>query len=661
MLFRFSIQPLAGVLMNLLVRLHPLLARLAPPPRWPPSRPSPPAQTKWDLPAAYPATNFHTENLQQFANDVDKATGGKLKITVHANASLFKAHEIKRAVQGGQAQIGEVLLVNFQNEWQLYGIDGLPVPRRQLRRVDEALQGVASRRSRRSSASRESCCSTRCRGRRRASTSRSRSTRPPTCKGVKWRAYSPATARIAELVGAQPVTVQAAELSQAMATGVVESYMSSGSTGYDTKTYEHIKYWYDTQAWLPKNAVLVNKAAFDALDKPTQAAVLKAGADAEARGWALSQQKNGEYIELLKKNGMTILPPLAAAQGRHEEGRRHDAEGVARQGRRRRPGDRRRVHEAVGAGRRCPRASRPRAARVGRALDRLYDASAALGAVAMVLLLVDGAALDRLAPGRLQRRRRIDAYAGYMMAGAGFLAMAHTLKRGEHIRVTLLLGAATAAPRRASRSGRSRRRRCWPRSSPATAASSPGSRTPSTTSRPATMRRRSGCPQLSMALGAVVFAIAFVDELVLEIRGRRRRPVERAARAGDAMSDCRDHGAPRRARSSLILASGVWIGLTLSASPGSACSCSARARPATRWRSTIWGSSLELDADRAAALHLDGRDPLSHPPQPRTCSRASRRGCSACPGGCCTPTSSAARSSARSRARARRPARRSAR
>ena len=128
-------------------------------------------------------------------------------------------------------------------------------------------------------------------------------------KGVKWRAYSPATARIAELVGAQPVTVQAAELSQAMATGVVESYMSSGATGYDTKTYEHIKYFVDTQAWLPKNAVIVNKAAFDALDKPTQAAVLKAGADAEARGWATSKVKNTEYLELLKKNGMTIVPP----------------------------------------------------------------------------------------------------------------------------------------------------------------------------------------------------------------------------------------------------------------------------------------------------------------------------------------------------------------
>jgi TRAP-type C4-dicarboxylate transport system substrate-binding protein len=84
------------------------------------------AQTKWDLPAAYPATNFHSVNLQEFANDVDKASGGKLKITLHANASLFKAPEIKRAVQGGQAQIGEILLSAYQNEWVVFGADGVP-------------------------------------------------------------------------------------------------------------------------------------------------------------------------------------------------------------------------------------------------------------------------------------------------------------------------------------------------------------------------------------------------------------------------------------------------------------------------------------------------------------------------------------------------------
>jgi TRAP-type transport system periplasmic protein len=269
------------------------------------------AQTKWDLPAGYAATNFHSVNLQEFANDVDNATGGKLKITVHTNGSLFKAPEIKRAVQGGQAQAGEILLANFQNEWQIFGADGLPfladsydesvklykvqkpVMEKKLAEQGMALlfsvpwppQGIYVKKPINSGAD---------------------------LKGVKWRAYSPATARIAELVGAQPVTVQAAELSQAMATGVIESYMSSGSTGFDTKTYEHIKYWYDTQAWLPKNAVIVNKAAFDALDAPTKAAVMKAAADAEVRGLAASKKANIESLDKLKANGMNIVAPSVA-------------------------------------------------------------------------------------------------------------------------------------------------------------------------------------------------------------------------------------------------------------------------------------------------------------------------------------------------------------
>ena len=268
------------------------------------------AQTKWDLPAAYPASNFHTINLSEFAADVDKATGGKLKITVHANGALFKAPEIKRAVQGGQAQIGEVLISNFSNEWQIFGADALPfladsydesvkLWKAQRPMFDKKLgeqglmalyavpwppQGIYAKKPLNVASD---------------------------LKGVKWRAYNPQTSRIAELVGAQPVTVQAAELSQALATGVVESYMSSGSTGWDSKTYEHLKYWYDTQAWLPKNVVLVNRAAFTALDKATQDAVLKAGADAEARGLAASKKANGETLEKLKGAGMQILPPSA--------------------------------------------------------------------------------------------------------------------------------------------------------------------------------------------------------------------------------------------------------------------------------------------------------------------------------------------------------------
>src|SRR5688500_15541670 len=193
------------------------------------------AQTKWDMPTAYPVSNFHTENLAQFVADVDKATGGKLKIQIHANASLFKAPEIKRAVQGGQAQMGEILLVNFSNEDPMFELDGLPflatgygdamkLYKASHKALDERFgkqgikllltvpwppQGIYSKKLINSAAD---------------------------MKGLKWRAYSPATAKIAELVSAQPVTIQAAELSQALATGVVDSFISSGSTGYDTKT-----------------------------------------------------------------------------------------------------------------------------------------------------------------------------------------------------------------------------------------------------------------------------------------------------------------------------------------------------------------------------------------------------------------------------------------
>jgi TRAP-type C4-dicarboxylate transport system substrate-binding protein len=266
------------------------------------------AQTKWDLPTAYPTSNFHTENIMLFVDDIDKGSGGKLKIQVHPAAALFKAPEIKRAVQGGQAQAGEILLVNYENEDPLFGLDGIPflatsyaesqkLYKASRKALDDKFakqgikllytvpwppQGIFSKKALASGAD---------------------------MKGLKWRAYSPATAKIAELVGAQPVTVQAAEVSQALATGVIDSYMSSSATGYDSKTYEYLKYFYDTQAWLPKNAVIVNQKAFDALEKPTQALVLKAAAEAEARGWKLSQEKTGWYMDQLKQKGMALEKP----------------------------------------------------------------------------------------------------------------------------------------------------------------------------------------------------------------------------------------------------------------------------------------------------------------------------------------------------------------
>ena len=269
------------------------------------------AQVKWNLPAAYANTNYHTENLVEFAKDVERLTGGKLSITVHGNASLFKAPEIKRAVATGQAQMGEVLISIHENENPLFGIDVVPflatsfsdaqklwdASRPAIAKALDAQglmvlmavpwppQGIYAKKDLNSVAD---------------------------MRGLKWRAYNVGTARIAEIVGAQPLTIQAAELPQALATGVADSFMSSGATGFDSKVWESLTHFYDTQAWIPNNVTFVNKAAFAALDKPTQDAVLKAAADAEARGRRIADERTNFFLKELAAKGMKVLPPSPA-------------------------------------------------------------------------------------------------------------------------------------------------------------------------------------------------------------------------------------------------------------------------------------------------------------------------------------------------------------
>jgi TRAP-type C4-dicarboxylate transport system substrate-binding protein len=266
------------------------------------------AQTKWNLPAAYPPDNFHSENLVQFAKDVEAGTGGKLQITVHAGASLFKAPEIKRAVATGQAQIGEVLISLHENEDPIFGVDVVPFLATSF---DDAfkLYQASKPAIEKKLASQGLTLLYAVAWPPQGIYSKTEINKIEDLKGAKWRSYNVGTARIAELVGAQPVTIQAAELAQALATGVVTAMMSSGATGYDTKIWESIKYFYDTQAWVPKNVVFVNKAAFDALDKPTQEAVIKAAAAAETRGWNVSREKTKWYLDQLGAKDMKVLAP----------------------------------------------------------------------------------------------------------------------------------------------------------------------------------------------------------------------------------------------------------------------------------------------------------------------------------------------------------------
>ena len=266
------------------------------------------AQTKWDFATAYGANNFHSKNNEQFVKDVDAATQGKLKITPHFGASLFKMPEIKRAVQTGNAQMGEFFLVSFQNEAPIFGADGLPflaanydeayklyqaqkpALQKLLDKQGQVLlysvawppQGIYTKKPIHSAAD---------------------------LKGMKWRVYSPTTARIGELVGAQPATIQEAELSQALATGVIEGLITSSATGADNKLFENLKHYYNVQAWIPKNAVTVSKKAFNALSQPEKDALLKAAAVAEERGWKESREVDARSLAALRAGGMTVEDP----------------------------------------------------------------------------------------------------------------------------------------------------------------------------------------------------------------------------------------------------------------------------------------------------------------------------------------------------------------
>ena len=290
------------------------------------------AQVKWNLLSAYPADNFHSQNLEAFAKDLAEATGGRLLIRVYPNASLHPASAIKTAVRIGQAQMGEILISLHDNEEPIFGIDAVPFlapsyhEARNLWAVSKPLierklagqglmvlfavpwppQGIFAGKAIDQIAD---------------------------MKGLSWRVYNAATQRIAQIVDAYPVTIQAADLEQALATGLISALMTSAATGYDVKVWDRLGYFYDTRAWLPKNVTLINKAAFDGLDKPTQESVLKVAAAAEARGWWWSQEKTKWYTEQLAAHGMRVLSPsMALRTGLEQIGERVTQEWLMRAG-----------------------------------------------------------------------------------------------------------------------------------------------------------------------------------------------------------------------------------------------------------------------------------------------------------------------------------------
>ena len=266
------------------------------------------AAEKWDMPLAYSATNYHSENAALFAKAVTDATGGELEIVTHPSGSLYKGGEIYRAVRTGQAPIGERLMSALGNEHPIFEIDALPFLASSFEAAHDLY--LASRPAVEKILEEQGVVFLYAvpwppQGLYHDSPVNS----VADMEGAKFRAYNAATARLAELMGAVPTKIEAAEISQAFATGVATSMISSGSTGHDRKIWEHIGYWYDVNGWLPKNMVIANKDAWDSLDDQTRAVIRGAAAMAEQAGWAKAEELSTWYAEQLAANGMTVEGP----------------------------------------------------------------------------------------------------------------------------------------------------------------------------------------------------------------------------------------------------------------------------------------------------------------------------------------------------------------
>ena len=264
------------------------------------------AAENWDMPMAYSATNYHSEHGVIFAEKVKAATNGEIDITVHPGGSLFGGGDIKRAIQTGQVPIGERLMSAHAKENALFAWDNLPfeaTPYEDNTKLWEAAKSTVNE----ALAEQNLVALYTCPWPGQGFYFGKEVNSSADIGGLKFRSYNAATAEIAEDLGMIPVQVEAAELSQALATGVAEAFISSGSTGYDRKVWEHLSHYYKVNAWLPRNYVMINKGVWDGLDSGTQAAIQSAADEAGAACTAKSEELAGWYFEQLEANGMSVV------------------------------------------------------------------------------------------------------------------------------------------------------------------------------------------------------------------------------------------------------------------------------------------------------------------------------------------------------------------
>ena len=265
------------------------------------------AGEKWDMPMAYSASNFHSAVGAEFAKCVTTGTGGEIEITTHPSGSLIAGNDIKRAVQTGQVQIGERLLSAHQNENPIFGFDSVPFLATSFD-DSEKLYAAAKPTLEKILGEQNLTLLYAVPWPPQGLYFENEVTSVADMRGVKFRSYNSATARLAELTGMLPVQIEAAEISQAFATGVAESMVSSGATGYDRKVWESLNYFYEVDAWLPHNYVFVNSDVWKATPDASKSVISACANLAEYTGVWRSKQYTDFTMKGLADGGMTVAP-----------------------------------------------------------------------------------------------------------------------------------------------------------------------------------------------------------------------------------------------------------------------------------------------------------------------------------------------------------------
>lgn len=266
--------------------------------------------TQWHMPTPYGDANLPTKIAYGFAEDIKAGTNGEIDITVHSGASLVKHPEIPRAVRTGQVQLGEIFIGIMGNTHPVFKHDNIPFLATSFddaKRLWEAAKPQVEKQLDKE-------------GMKLLYSvpwpAQSLYTKAPVntmsdLKGLKMRAYSPSTSRLADLMETTPTTVQVPEIPQAFSTGIIDAMITSPSTGANGQAWDYLSHYTDIKAWIPKNVVVVNKRAFRRLSDEQQQVILDAAAAAEQKGWEGVRVTAAEDTATLAEHGIQVSDPSA--------------------------------------------------------------------------------------------------------------------------------------------------------------------------------------------------------------------------------------------------------------------------------------------------------------------------------------------------------------